>query len=122
MNKTKYEPLPIKEVVIMGTINTVEYREINWINSDNMGKSSVADAALCISSTMPYDLQMQTLLHEITHTLLHHMGYADYASNEQLVAAFSQGLFSVFMATPSLSEILNQIVRNPKSPAFVTPF
>jgi len=88
-------PKTIKIGGIQYTVNIAEHR-----NADNgdilMGEVTYVDANIYLNEKLQSDVMEQTLIHEIVHVILRHMGRKDLNEDEYFVDALALNLYQVF--------------------------
>lgn len=85
------------KVNICGVPHTVIERE-DCFNSENahLGEITYSKAEILINKDMPEEMKKETICHEIVHGIFVHLGYDDYAANEQLVQQLGNAIYQAF--------------------------
>lgn len=70
------------------------YRKEDAFKSDalHFGEITYKESEIILSTGMNEELEKETLIHEIVHGVLWHIGRDDLCNNEQFVQAFAQGI------------------------------
>jgi hypothetical protein len=93
------------QVNILGTMFEVVE---DSLPSGDCGTTQQHLRLICIDRDMPYDAQIETLFHEITHAVLKHLGY-DQLLGDEIEEALCQGmgvaLSFIIGANPELSHL-----------------
>jgi len=85
------------KVNICGIKYDVIEKPMNFSASDfNFGEIHYDNAEIILNESLSCEIKEQTLCHEITHGILHHIGCEDLNGNEQFVQAISQAIFQGF--------------------------
>lgn len=61
-------------------------------NNAHLGEIDYKSATIKISSGMTKEMENQTVMHELLHGLLTHLGYCDLSNDEQFVTALSMAM------------------------------
>jgi Zn-dependent peptidase ImmA (M78 family) len=85
------------QVKISGIDYDIQIAEHKTVNDGDilMGEISYHKATIYINEQQNDQLQVATLLHEIVHGILYHMGH-EMNDNEKFVEGFASGLHQVF--------------------------
>ena len=76
----------IDKVYIFGIPHTVEYKSDTFRSGDtHFGEIDFAKCEIIINKDMPEESQRETLIHEMVHGMLVHMGYDDLNNDEKFV-------------------------------------
>ena len=67
----------------------------------HFGEIDYKGCEISIASDMPYEMQVQTLMHEWLHGALFSLGFDEHRTNEQLVQALSTAMFQTFSFKPT---------------------
>ena len=68
-------------------VSTVDRHQALW------GKINYETQEIVISSNISSQHQLQTIIHELLHGILTHLGYSNHSDDEQFVTAVSAALY-----------------------------
>ena len=78
---------------------------------EDCGQCDDAKQTLTIQKGMPKDLELDTLIHEITHAIDYQM---DLKMNERQVHGVGTGLAAVLMDNPKLTDYILSVIKDDK--------
>lgn len=96
-------PNTIKIGHAMWTIDTSKESSDRLCNDGCRGKTYKDKFVICIDGNLPFEAQMETLLHEVLHACFHFIGASDKKLEEEdLVTALAPILLTVLKENPDI--------------------
>ena len=94
-----------EQIEILGVMFKV--REVPVVNKDSLAKGEIDYLAceITIDESMPQDLKMQTLFHEIMHAICDLTGNYEIGENENAVQGLATAMYCVLKANPKILEL-----------------
>lgn len=84
------------KILINGIEYTIILQDANF-NPDSMGRVNEKQAKIYIDKDMATDVKNNTILHELFHVLYRACGLNEHSTEENIIEALSNQLFSVMM-------------------------
>lgn len=84
------------KIKICGITHTVVECEDKFNTDCHFGQIDHKNCEIRINKDMTEENKKETLCHEIMHGIFVHLGYNDYANDEQLVQALGNAIYQTF--------------------------
>jgi Zn-dependent peptidase ImmA (M78 family) len=84
------------KINICGIPHTVVECEDKFNTDCHFGQIDYKNCEIRINKDMAEENKKETLCHEIMHGIFVHLGYNDYANDEQLVQALGNAIYQTF--------------------------
>lgn len=97
----------MKKVNICGIPHEIRYKKVIAEEDEGIvnGLIELSKCRITLKKGMTQDFEHETLLHEMVHGILHHIGRYELAEDEEFVQALANGLFnSGFAITGEVEE------------------
>ena len=85
-----------KSVTICGVPYEIILCSDNFDTDTHLGQIEYKDSIIKLNEELKEPMMMQTLIHEIVHGMLIHLGYAESSTDEQFVQALAMAIHQTF--------------------------
>lgn len=98
------------KVNICGVPYTVVEKKDNF-DGTTFGSITYAEQEIIIREDLRTEIKAESIIHEMVHGMFVHLGYNDYASDEQLVQALANAIYQGFTVKVLENEVRGEVTE-----------